>query len=357
MKLLFVFYVPSGGVETLNRQRCFALQQQGIQCELLYLQDGEGKKNNVNTPIHITNKDFEIKAILERGLFDAVIVCSDHTFLPRLKKIGYSGKIIYEIQGLGTKIEANKWLRNAQNIITLNADALLFPQTSHLKELCIKYFPHTPKFCFHNCFDTENFTYLASQKEESPIIGWVGRLELNKNWRGFIELANLISKQDSSIHFWIFEDATLASPKERREFQLLVASYGLTNKLTIRSNVPHSQMANYYSRIGDSGGFLCSTSKVEGFGYAIVEALSCRCPVLTTDSDGVRSFIMHEQTGLFFNEDQLNKAVNQAFVLMKNKLLRERIRSAGLSYVQEHLSPLVYSTNFVQMMNDLGVQK
>lgn len=357
MKLLFVFYVPSGGVETLNRQRCFALQQQGIQCELLYLQDGEGKKNNVATPIHVTNKNHEIKSVLEKGQFDAVIVCSDHFFLPRLKKLGYSGKIIYEVQGLGSKVEANNWLRNAQNIITSNADALLFPQTSHLKELCTNYFPNKPKYCFHNCFDTKNFTYVDTKEEGAPIIGWVGRLEPNKNWRGFVELANLISKRNPSIQFWIFEDATLASPKERSDFKLLIASYGLTNKLTIRSNVPHSQMASYYSKIGDSGGFLCSTSKVEGFGYAIVEAISCRCPVLTTDSDGVRSFIVHEQTGLFYEENQLNKAVNQAFDLMNNKVLRDRIRSAGLSYIQEHLSPLVYSTNFVKMMNDLGVQK
>lgn len=37
------------------------------------------------------------------------------------------------------------------------------------------------------------------------------------------------------------------------------------------SNVSNEHMADYFSMIGDSGVFLCSTSKVEGFGYAIVE--------------------------------------------------------------------------------------
>ncbi len=355
MKLLFVYYLPSGGVETLNRQRCAALQKQGVECELLYLQHGEGRKNIVSIPVHITNHDSDIQTLLNRGNYDAVIVCSDHHFLTRLKKLGYSGKVIYEIQGLGSKSDADSWLSNAQVIITSNADALLFPKTQHLQELCSTYFPQKPKFSFHNSFDTKAFSYRILPKETNPILGWVGRLEPNKNWRGFIKVASELILHKPSIQLWMFEDATLSSAAERKKFQLLVDRYGLTNHLTVHSNIPNREMADYYSKIGDSGGFLCSTSKVEGFGYAIVEAISCRCPVLTTDSDGVRSFIIHNHTGKFFDENRPHHAVNEAIELMTNLDLREHIRVNGLKYIQTQLSPTRYYQNFFQMMNVLGV--
>ncbi|WP_347550651.1 glycosyltransferase family 4 protein [Pseudalkalibacillus hwajinpoensis] len=357
MKLLFVYYLPSGGVETLNRQRCSALQKIGVHSELLYLQNGEGIKNIISIPVHVTNNDSEIQNLLLKGNYDAIIVCSDHHFLLRLKKLGYKGKIIYEVQGLGSKSDANAWLRGAQKIINSSADAILFPKTAHIKELCTTYFPHKPKFSFHNSFDTETFSYHVLPKEAKPIVGWVGRLEENKNWRGFVNLARKLILQIPSIQLWMFEDATLASPEERAEFQLLIGRYGLANHLTIRSNIPNRQMADYYSKIGDSGGFLCSTSKVEGFGYAIVEAMSCRCPVLTTDSDGVRSFIIHNQTGKFFDNSQHNNAVIEALELITNVELREKIRSNGLHHIQTHLSPNIYCQNFLQMMNVLGVNK
>ncbi|MFP3415838.1 glycosyltransferase, partial [Bacillus sp. SIMBA_074] len=91
-------------------------------------------------------------------------------------------------------------------------------------------------------------------------------------------------------------------------------------------NQPHNKMAEYFSIIGDSGGFLCSTSKVEGFGYAVLEAMVCRCPVLSTDSDGVRSFIRHNQTGKFFDQGNIDQAELEGNELLSNIPLREDIR-------------------------------
>ncbi|MFJ7991866.1 hypothetical protein ACIQY5_06635 [Peribacillus frigoritolerans] len=58
----------------------------------------------------------------------------------------------------------------------------------------------------------------------------------------------------------------MSSPTERDEFNRLTKQLNLQNNLTIYSKVPNERMADYFSMIGDSGGFLCSTSKVEGFG-------------------------------------------------------------------------------------------
>jgi glycosyltransferase involved in cell wall biosynthesis len=150
----------------------------------------------------------------------------------------------------------------------------------------------------------------------------------------------------------MFQDPTLATQAEKNRFNQMVNRLGLKNKLTIYSNISYQLMPNYYSTIGDSGGFLCSTSLTEGFGYAVVEAMACRCPVLSTDSDGVKSFIIHNKTGIYFKNP--NEAVQQAKVLMTTTKLREAIRTNGQKHIQENFTAQQYSQNFIKMLQELG---
>ena len=103
-------------------------------------------------------------------------------------------------------------------------------------------------------------------------------------------------------------------------------------------DVPNNEMANYFSMIGESGGFLCSTSKVEGAPYSLLEAMSCKCPVLTTDSDGVKSSIIHNQTGKYYTLGNVDEAVKEAKELIVDSQLREYIRINALQHVKINFS-------------------
>ncbi|WP_374722723.1 glycosyltransferase family 4 protein [Peribacillus tepidiphilus] len=354
MNVLFIYIIPSGGMETLNRQRCQALQSRGINCHLLYLQYGTGVQNISNIPTFITNNDHEIKQMIDRGNYDAIIVSSDSTWLKKIRGFGYKGKLIFEVQGLGEETIASGILQNIKGLVSSYADGFLYPRTPHLMRAIEKFYPQIRKYSFHNCIDTNLFTYRpSSQGITSPIVGWVGRIEKNKNWNAFLDIGNLLVRRNPSIQLWIFQDDTLGNANEKVRFHQKVNLLKLKNNLKIFSNIRHDLMAEQYSIIGDSGGFLCSTSITEGFGYAVVEAMACRCPVITTDSDGVKSFIIHNQTGKFFKD--INDAVRQAGELMNNPSLRELIRSNGQQHIQTHFSPAIYAQNFLGMLNDLGV--
>jgi glycosyltransferase involved in cell wall biosynthesis len=114
-------------------------------------------------------------------------------------------------------------------------------------------------------------------------------------------------------------------------------------------------MANYFSMIGESGGFLCSTSKVEGAPYSLLEAMSCKCPVLTTDSDGVKSSIIHNQTGKYYTLGNVDEAVKEAKELIMDSQLREYIRVNALQHVKINFSPELYCANFIAMIRSLGI--
>ncbi|MCM3782610.1 glycosyltransferase family 4 protein [Neobacillus mesonae] len=352
-KVLFTFFNPSGGMETLNRVRSRALMNRGYDCHLLYSVDGEGRKNIKGIKTFVTNKDEEILQLLEAENYDLIIVCTDIYLLQKIKEMGYKGKVVFEIQGLGTTETALELLQVFDHNIRVYADALLYPQTTHLKQWFEELFPEIRQFSFDDPLDTEHFGYTAFPRRNVPIIGWIGRLEKNKNWSEYLRIGHELRKQIPDLDLWMFDDNTLSDPSEVDYFDFTVRAFNLSERLVRYSNVPHEQMADYLSIIGDSGGFLCSTSIKEGFGYAVAEAMLCRCPVLATDSDGVKRFIQHDKTGKYYQLGNIKNAVHEALSLMKEQEMRSQIINAADVHMKGQFSTSIYCDHFDAMVSSL----
>lgn len=158
MKVLFTFFIPSGGVETLNRLRCSVLNQHGIEAHTLYLKPGTGMQNNTGT-VFITNHDNEIKSLLDQQQYDAIIVTSDINMVERLRLVlDYRGRIIYEAQGLGTREAAIETICTAMPYLQAHANAVLIPPTAHLQQLFAEICPFMHRFIIPNMLDTTTFT-------------------------------------------------------------------------------------------------------------------------------------------------------------------------------------------------------
>lgn len=355
MKVLFVFYVPSGGVHSLNRQRCLALRRNGIQADCLYYDWGAGFQSLEDFPVYLTRDDRETAHILWSRKYDLIVVTSDFTCFDRFRKLGYTGKMALEIQGYGPPELARRRLVEGAPSIQAHASALLNPNTPHIAFLLQEMYPSIPLFQFNNCFDYERFTYrgLTGEDTDSPIIAWLGRIEDNKNWREFLYIGYALQKHYPKLRLWMFEDSNLANPEEKVQFDRMVELLQLGSRLTVRSNVPNDHMMHYFSRIGDSGGFLCSTSKAEGSPLAILEAMSCRCPVLAADCDGVFASVVHNITGKNYKLGDIDHAVRESIELIDNGPLRQNIQSAALLHVQTEFNAEVYCRNFIGMLKQV----
>lgn len=360
MKLLFTYFIPSGGIETLNRLRYHALRAVGIESHALYLWNGAGTQNMADIPHFVTNNDFEIIDVLKSGSYDAVIVICDHLMLQRIRGLGYKGPVLYEAQGLGTREDAIGTIAFASTFIRAYAQGVVSPPTSHMMELFQHYLGDFPRFYVQNMIDTQQFSHHAApwlNPAGAPILGWIGRLEHNKNWRLYLRILAALAANRPDLTGWIFEDAFIAGPGEREAFNAMVQELGLQQRLVVRSNMPHSHMPYYLSAIGDSGGMLLSTSYAEGFGYAVAEAMSCRCPVLSTDSDGVRCFIDHNRTGKFFVSRTVQEAVAEANELLDNRSLAERMRTEAQQHIRTHFSPGRYAADFINVLAAIGLHR
>jgi len=160
MRLLFTYFVPSGGVETINRFRAQALRQVGIESHLPYLTDGAGRQNIRDIPYFFTNREEEFQAILDAYRYDAIVCVCDHLMLQRLRGLGYAGPLLYEAQGLGGRAQANGTLHGASL-----------------------------------CWIPALFSYRPAPwitPSNAPVLAWVGRIERNKNWLLFLQIAAIL---------------------------------------------------------------------------------------------------------------------------------------------------------------------
>lgn len=355
MKVLFTFYLPSGGIETLNKLRCESLQRNGIECHVLYLTPGTGSPNIANYPVFVTSLDQELKAVLETHNYDAIIVTSDYLLTKRLREIGYAGIIIYESQGLGKRSDAEEVIKNGIPYFQSYCNAVLIPPTDHLLELFIEICPWLHRYVIPNIVDVQSFQYIQAEPPVDPVLAWVGRLESNKNWREYLKIAHQLRIYKPNLHLWMFHDPDLATEDQKQSFQAELQALGLQDRLITFTNIPNHVMPIYYSSIANSGGLMLSTSITEGFGYAVAEAICCTCPVLSTDSDGVRTFIMHNVTGKFYPLGHIEAAVNEARELMDNIPLRNALRQQGREYMVSCFGDEKYAQSFREMMNSFAI--
>jgi glycosyltransferase involved in cell wall biosynthesis len=127
----------------------------------------------------------------------------------------------------------------------------------------------------YNPVDTDRICERAletpSTRLPEPYIVSVGRLVPSKNFRLLIE-----SYRSSSINENL---VILGEGEERRELERLVSRLGLEGRVILPGH-----MQNPYPIVGAARLFV-SSSNLEGFPNALIEAMALGCPVVATDCD------------------------------------------------------------------------
>lgn len=95
-------------------------------------------------------------------------------------------------------------------------------------------------------------------------------------------------------------------------------------------NVPQNQLASLYS---DCDIFLCP-SWGEGFGLPSLEAMACRCAVVTYDNGGSRDFAFHEKTALVAKRKDKEDLMRQLERMIVDENLRRTMAENGYRFVQ-----------------------
>jgi len=345
-------------MNTLNRERIRALTDAGIGCRLLYFAHGSGMNAGpMPCPVHYSYSAEEIKLLLLRHPPALIVMSSWYAELYMLREIGYRGPIVFEIQGLGPLPEARKAMSDAVPFVQPHANAVLYPGTPLVAALISVMLPHKTLFSFPNPIDTTQFGYIAGKGrsgQSMPLL-WIGRIHPNKGWMEYLLIARELIDRGENPELWMFEDPLLSALEHREAFAQTVMSLDLMDRIRLYPNVPRPQMADYFSSAADSGGMLLMTSLSEGAPYAVLEAMSCRCPVLTGDNDGVRTMIDDGVHGIYYRFGDVAGAADAAQRIRHDRKLRSAIATEAERRIRTEFTPARYVASFRQMMRSLGI--
>jgi glycosyltransferase involved in cell wall biosynthesis/GT2 family glycosyltransferase len=297
-RILFVYeFLGLGGVEVVLQSRLAALAEAGLDARALFLAGGAGHSlmTGLTDQVTVSSEESDWAALLESFQPDWVSAIDTPRILPFVRRHSPSSRLIYEVH--------TPYAAAQQPLLDHDAlagvEALFVPSPSQ-RDLVrgltadrwpILIVPNALPSTFH---PAERGRFSAPAH---PVIGWVGRLDPLKNWKGFIDVAAELRALD--IHFWMV-GGEQSSAVAQESFHRALAGARLESRLTWYPRVSREEMPSFYRALSQSGGCLLSTSWAESFGMTVLEAAACGCPVVVPDVVGLRDLVRHRRTGLVY---------------------------------------------------------
>lgn len=188
----------------------------------------------------------------------------------------------------------------------------------------------------HNCFDLERFTMFSSPEKKDWVI-MVATLEAHKDHETLLKAWKIIESRGFN---YILKLAGAGSQRER-----LVGIAGTLNLNQIeflgsRPDVPEL--------LGQSRIFVLSTTRQEGFGTVLVEALAAGCVVVASDVPACREVLNGGKYGMLVEPANPEKLA-EGIIAAMNKVLTNEDLKERLHYLQQ-FSPARMVENYLKIV-------
>ncbi len=384
-KLLFVYYSCGiGGGQSKLRNRLKLLSKNGYDCEIIFYWSGDGSQwfSEFNTNILTAQKpkSFNILPQLANKTVDIIshnrydcIISFDHHLIQALKSKGYPGKLIYE------HIYPT-WFSNLETINQYAPDGIIVPTIFH-HDIIKKYLKSpTPIYIIPNSIGEEFLlianpydnikTYIqpvtltkrntndhyntSKPAKQKSIIAWVGRMVKVKNFHEFIRISNQLITSDQDFEYWVVTNAKnskiykkIKQASKSSKFHKIISHFKVLN------NLPISKMPYLYSAVANSGGCVVSTSKAESFGNVYMEAMACKCPMITANGSAGKEIVKNGITGLVYQSGNIYQACNQINKIATDLTLREQLVNTAYETIISTHHENVTLNAFDSMMNEI----
>lgn len=170
--------------------------------------------------------------------------------------------------------------------------------------------------------------------ENALVVIIVGELSGRKGILEFIEAAGTIAKRVPNSHFVLVGRGPLekAARERARELDITPRTHFLGWRPDIQELLRASDV-------------LAVTSKKEGFGLTITEAMASSLPVVAFDSGAPREIIAHGDTGFLVPADDVDEFARRTVEILENAELRHRMGAAGLARARECFDTPVFVAN------------
>ncbi len=200
-----------------------------------------------------------------------------------------------------------------------------------------RWFEEGPVSCIviNNGIDTQEFKPLARDaKNEELVIGTVGRLSAEKGYDYLLKAFSRILEEGRSKR------------ENRIKFKLLLVGEGplkeklkaQSAKLNIEDKVEFAGFQSDVKPFYEKMDIFCSSSLIEHFPVAVLEAMACGKAIIATDVGGTRGLIKDRETGLLIKRASVRQLRDGLLELAKDAILRKYLGESARVFVEQKCS-------------------
>ena len=181
----------------------------------------------------------------------------------------------------------------------------------------------------HSGIDLSKFKYKSTgvlRKEfrvpdTTSIIATVAAIDPHKDYFTFVDTAAILLEKQTNLHFFIIggdggEATAIQTYIEKKGLQSFITSIGF------RKDIP---------KILPEVDVFLFTSKEEGLGTSVLDALACKVPIVTTNAGGIPEMITPQKNGLLAPiGDSLQLAKHVTTILSKKEIANNFIENGAV---------------------------
>jgi len=188
----------------------------------------------------------------------------------------------------------------------------------------------------HSCADLSRFENVARRPglraewgvpADAPLVGAVGALVGHKAHADLLDAAALVLRQRPEAHFIILGEGPL-----RPALEAQARALGIQQRVYLpgeRSDVP-ACLAEF--------DLFCMSSRMEGLGTAVLEAMAMRRPVASTDAGGLAEVVRDGENALVARAGDSAALAGCILRLLSDRALARRLAEAGRRTVEAEFS-------------------
>ncbi|GKU84892.1 glycosyltransferase [Niallia sp. NCCP-28] len=156
-------------------------------------------------------------------------------------------------------------------------------------------------------------------KLENKNIVFVGRLRIKQ--KGLDYLIEIAKKLEDD---WVITVA--GDGEDRKQFLNKIRTNNLQDKIKLKGPLKSKELLELYY----SGSIFISTSRWEGFGLVITEAMACGLPIISFNNLGPNEILKNGEYGILIDNYNIDIFISNLKELIKNKSERELLQKKSL---------------------------
>jgi glycosyltransferase involved in cell wall biosynthesis len=240
----------------------------------------------------------------------------------------------------------NKILRKADGFVAITSGIVAELTRHDVKPGLIHSIPNsvdTVKFCPVSTSQKHSLREKLNVPKKNVIITYSGRLVSYKGLPLLVGVAKRILREFNDVGFVLVGSCGIDIHNCEAELKDYVKTYGLEDSIYFPG-----QVDNVHEYLQASDVFVSPTEK-DAFPLALIEAMACGLPVISTPVGGIQEIITDRQNGLLVEPRNFQQLDDTIRALLADTALSVSLGKAAAQTVKERYSEEIVTTKYTQL--------